>query len=312
MRPPERRRGGRRRSATTLLARARASRRAQGDDREVRTVPGMSRTATAAVDGARLVLQRLVLRPLVRSVVSVEVEGADRLRGLETPYVVVANHSSHLDAPLVLGALPARVSHRLAVAAAADYFFDARWRATLTGLVFNAFPVDRDGTRGNRGLAAQLLDEGTPLLLFPEGTRSRSGTMAPFKVGAAALAVTRGVPVVPVGLVGAYDAMPRGRSWPLPGRPPVKVVVGEPLHARDGESPRDLTQRVALAVQRLVLGQDEADGDGEGGPGVLAVVETDPPAAPPAVTPTEGATPGQDEPQDDEGRRRGGEGAAAS
>ncbi|MEJ5946221.1 lysophospholipid acyltransferase family protein [Pseudokineococcus basanitobsidens] len=245
----------------------------------------MSRTAAAAVGGARFVLQRLVLRPLVRSQVSVDVEGAEHVRDLPRPYVVVANHSSHLDAPLVLGALPLRVSQKLAVAAAADYFFDARWRATLTGLVFNAFPVDRDGTRGNRGLAAQLLDEGTPLLLFPEGTRSKDGTMAPFKVGAAALAVTRGVPVVPVGLVGAHDAMPRGRSWPLPGRPPVKVVVGEPLHPHEGETPRAFTQRIALAVERLVHGEAEADGEGEGGPGVVPVVETERPDRPAEAAP---------------------------
>jgi len=284
----------------------------------VRRLPAMSRTAAWAVDGARFVLQRLVLRPLVRGVVSVDVEGAERLRGLRPPFVVVANHSSHLDAPLVLGALPPRVSQHLAVAAAADYFFDARWRARLTGLVFNAFPVDRSGTRGNyRGLAAQLLDEGVPLLLFPEGTRSRDGSMAPFKVGAAALAVTRGVPVVPVGLVGAYDAMPRGRSWPLPGRPPVRVVIGEPLHPRDGENARALTQRVALAVERLVHGEEEADGEGEGGPGVMAVVETEV-AERPADRPAEDGRPRDEVPGDagappaDGDRDRNGPGAQAS
>ncbi|GAA2027942.1 hypothetical protein GCM10009756_19360 [Pseudokineococcus marinus] len=303
--------GGAARARMAVRHAERAGRAAQGSARaaaeaSVRRLPDMSRTAAWAVDGARFVLQRLVLRPLVRSVVSVEVEGAERVRDLPTPFVVVANHSSHLDAPLVLGALPPRVSQRLAVAAAADYFFDARWRARITGLVFNAFPVDRGGTRGShRGLAAQLLDEGVPLLLFPEGTRSRDGSMAPFKVGAAALAVTRGVPVVPVALVGAYAAMPRGRSWPLPGRPPVKVVVGEPLHPREGENARALTQRVALAVERLVLGQDEADGEGEGGPGVVAVVETE---GRRAADPAEASLPAEDDasttpgPGRDEGR----------
>ncbi|MEJ5912890.1 lysophospholipid acyltransferase family protein [Pseudokineococcus sp. 1T1Z-3] len=253
----------------------------------------MSRTSAWASGSARRLLQRLVLRPVVRSQVSVEVRGAEHVRDLPGPYVVVANHSSHLDAPLVLGALPPRVSQDLAVAAAADYFFDARWRAALTGLVFNAFPVDRGGTRGNRGLAAQLLDEGTSLLLFPEGTRSKDGTMAPFKVGAAALAVTRGVPVVPIGLVGAYDAMPRGRSWPVPGRPRVRVVVGEPLMPGPEENARAFTQRIALAVERLVRGEDEADGVGEGGPGVVPVVETEPVEHP---HPTEATAAGSREP----------------
>lgn len=297
-------------------ARARAAARREPVPRDaVRRLPAMSRTAAWAVDGARFVLQRLVLRPLVRSVVSVDIEGTERVRDLAPPFVVVANHSSHLDAPLVLGALPPRLSHHLAVAAAADYFFDARWRARLTGLVFNAFPVDRSGTRGSyRGLAAQLLDEGVPLLLFPEGTRSRDGSMAPFKVGAAALAVTRGVPVVPVGLVGAYDAMPRGRSWPLPGRPPVRVVIGDPLHPRDGENARALTQRVALAVERLVRGEDEADGEGEGGPGVVSVLETERPrdGRPADARPDDGGSEDGGAPPPDGDRDQSGPDAQAS
>ena len=130
---------------------------------------------------------------------------------------MVSNHSSHLDAPLLIGALPRQLARYVAAGAAADYFFDVWWRKGLTALFFNAFPVDRTGLRGKRGMATSLLDDGVPLLLFPEGTRSRTGEMGNFKPGAAALCISRDVPCLPVALVGASDAMPRGASWPRQG-----------------------------------------------------------------------------------------------
>ena len=69
--------------------------------------------------------------------------------------------------------------------------------------VLQRFPVDRTGLRGRKGMATSLLDDGIPLLLFPEGTRSRTGEMGAFKPGAAALCISRDVPCVPVGIVGA-------------------------------------------------------------------------------------------------------------
>lgn len=213
---------------------------------------GMSGSAPRSWKPARYVAQRLLLKPLVWTVTSVEVTGQEHLRELDGPFVVAANHSSHLDAPLVLCALPWRLGIRTAVGAAADYFFDARWRAVITGIVFNAFPVDRQGGRGRAGVAAELLDEGIPLLVFPEGTRSKDGRMHRFKPGAAALAVSRGVPIVPMGLRGAYEAMPRGRNWPVRGRPSVHVAFGAPLHPQPGESALALTTRLSEAVRVLL------------------------------------------------------------
>ncbi len=134
-----------------------------------------------------------------------------------------------------MGALPRRLSRYVAAGAAADYFFDVWWRKGLTSLFFNAFPVDRTGLRGRKGLATSLLDDGVPLLLFPEGTRSRTGEMGNFKPGAAALCISRDVPCLPVAIVGAAEAMPYGKNWPDRGRPPIWVTFGEPMRAEDGE-----------------------------------------------------------------------------
>ncbi|SDT43761.1 1-acyl-sn-glycerol-3-phosphate acyltransferase [Friedmanniella luteola] len=210
-----------------------------------------SRYTSPVHAGARFVAQRLILKPAIWRMTTVTVLGEENLAGVSGPYVVVSNHSSHLDAPLIITALPRKLSRYVAAGAAADYFFDVWWRKGLTSLFFNAFPVDRTGLRGRKGLATSLLDDGVPLLLFPEGTRSRTGEMGSFKPGAAALCISRDVPCLPVALVGASEAMPHGRNWPDRGRPPVYVTFGEPMRPEEGEKVAQFSERIAKAVRSL-------------------------------------------------------------
>jgi len=206
---------------------------------------------TEAAQKARRALQRGVLTPLTWSQTRPEIQGRDRLAGLKGPVVFVANHSSHLDTPLILGSLPRHLGERMAVGAAADYFFDARVRAVVTALIFNAFPVERHRSRRLRSLAPMLLARGWSLLLFPEGTRSEDGWMSPLRLGAAHLCVTQGVPMVPIGLRGTYAAMPRGRNWPVPGRARVVVRYGTPLRPEAGEGARAFNSRMADSIAQL-------------------------------------------------------------
>ena len=84
-----------------------------------------------------------------------------------------------------------------------------------------------------------LLADGWNVVVFPEGTRSPDGWMERFRMGAAYLAVEHGVPVIPVGIKGSFAAMPRGRGWPIPGRPAVARPVRRPAEGRRGrERPR--------------------------------------------------------------------------
>jgi 1-acyl-sn-glycerol-3-phosphate acyltransferase len=200
---------------------------------------------------ARFVAQRGLLKPLVWRLATVTVLGQERLRGLSAPFVVVSNHTSHLDAPLIFGALPRKLARYVAAGAAADYFFDVWWRKGLTALFFNAFPVDRTGLRGRQGLATSLLDDGVSLLLFPEGTRSRTGEMGSFKPGAAALCISRDVPCLPIAILGAAEAMPYGKNWPEHGRPPIYLVFGEPMRPEDGETASAFSERMAKEVTGL-------------------------------------------------------------
>ena len=222
---------------------------------ESRRNPEQTRFTSSGMASLRFVAQRGLLKPLVWRLTKVTVKGKERLATLDGPFIAVANHSSHLDAPLMFGSMPREKARYLAAGAAADYFFDVKWRKWLTALFFNAFPVDRAGSRTRPGVSKKLLDLGVPLLIFPEGGRSKDGTLGRFKAGAAALSMSAGVPCVPVALVGASAAMPRGRNWPLPGRMPVTVVFGSPMRGLEGESADDFAKRLHDAVRDLHLSE---------------------------------------------------------
>ena len=200
---------------------------------------------------ARFVVQRGLLKPLIWSLTRVTVIGREKLKDVAGGFVVVANHSSHLDAPLIVGSLPRRLARYLATGAAADYFFAVWWRRGLTALFFNAFPVKRMESKAKSISARSLLSRGIPILIFPEGTRSKDGELGTFKPGAAALASALDVPCIPMALIGAHVAHPRGANWPRRGRYPVGVVFGEPLRARVGETPGEFAERTKQEILRL-------------------------------------------------------------
>ncbi|HLS02163.1 MAG TPA: lysophospholipid acyltransferase family protein [Beutenbergiaceae bacterium] len=205
--------------------------------------------------------QRVILRGVVHSQVSIAVEGGDNVKDLAGPFILISNHSSHLDAPVLFSSLPYSLTKNLATAVAADYFYSQKWRSTLTSVFFNSYPVERDGRRGSggrrgkpkrAGLSVSLLRQDIPLLIFPEGTRSRTGEMAKFTPGVAALARALRVPVVPVAIIGAHEAMPVGRSWPKPGRPAVRLLIGQPVRVQPGEALNELNIRIENRVRAMV------------------------------------------------------------
>ncbi|ADB32105.1 phospholipid/glycerol acyltransferase [Kribbella flavida DSM 17836] len=206
---------------------------------------------TPAAIAVREVLQKGALNSVLRFEVNPQVSGLDSLLKVDGPALIVANHSSHLDTPLLLCTLPDGMRRKTAVAAAADYFFDTWWRATASAIVFNTFPIERRGGKLS-ATPGDLLADGWNVVVFPEGTRSPDGWMERFRMGAAYLAVEHGVPVIPVGIKGSFAAMPRGRGWPVPGRPTVAVRYGDPLWPAEGQSARDFAPRIAAAVSALL------------------------------------------------------------
>lgn len=211
---------------------------------------GWARTPAGRV--AREVVQRAGLSPLLNHEVNVDVVGAEILDQIEPPAIFVLNHSSHLDAATIVSCLPTQWRRKAAMGAAADYFFDVWYRSISTALVFNAFPIARRGGLRSARMARTLLSEGWSLILFPEGTRTADGWIGEFRTGAAWLAMEAGVPVIPVAIVGTYQAMPRGRGWPAPGRPPVRVRFGKPIRVEEGERPQAFSDRLRMGLGRVL------------------------------------------------------------
>lgn len=199
----------------------------------------------------RFVLQRVLFRGVLRSTIRPTVSLDPSVRALNGGYLLVANHTSHLDAPIIAQSLPRKQARFLATGVAHDYFFTVWYRRLFVRWLFNAFPVHRGGSHGSSNTPRALLRAEVPVLLFPEGGRQTDGAVGDFKVGAIRLAADAAVPIVPTAVIGGFEAMPKGSAWPRPGRPPVRVVFGEALTPESGESLASLTSRVQARVADL-------------------------------------------------------------
>jgi 1-acyl-sn-glycerol-3-phosphate acyltransferase len=186
------------------------------------------------------------------------VVGRDRFEQLRAPVVFVANHSSHLDTPTILRALPRKWRQRTAVAAAADYFYKKRAVASAVALIFNTVPIARRAGAGGGSTEQvdRLIDQRWNVLLFPEGTRSRDGKLGKMHSGAAVIAQQHGVPIVPIYVTGTHDAMPPGRNWPkrlkgrfLSRRHKVEVHFGAPITPAEGEHRHEVMERVRAFLE---------------------------------------------------------------
>ena len=191
-----------------------------------------------------------VTRPFIHALAAPDVDGLDRLEALPAPAIFAANHSSHVDTPLVLTTLPSRFRHRTAVAAGADYFFDRRWKGAVWAATTNAIPIERVRVSPqSTKLAVSLIDDGWSLIIFPEGGRTPDGWGQSHRAGAAYLAVRTRAPVVPVFLSGTRRILKKGGKTVRPAS--TTVTFGKPLWANDGESAHDFAARVEAAIAVL-------------------------------------------------------------
>jgi len=213
---------------------------AELDERWARTPP--ARLARAAILAG-------VFGPILAYYTRRDHGGHERLRGLRGPVVFAANHSSHIDTPILLRALPAPWRGRTVVAAAADYFYGRRSRAALVSLLFCTVPMRREGGgSGDLTHVDELLDAGWSVLMYPEGTRRRDGGPVRLRSGAAVLAARHGVPIVPIHLAGTRTAMPPGQVWPRrrvwQPRHPVRVTFGDPITLDDPARRHEAMERI--------------------------------------------------------------------
>ncbi|MFQ5740090.1 MAG: AMP-binding protein [Acidobacteriota bacterium] len=185
------------------------------------------------------ILSKILLR--------LKIEGRENLPK-EYPFIICPNHLSFLDGFVCNAALPLRTIRRLFFLGYSDYF--SRGLMSFLGSLIKVIPVDSDRyLRQALRLGAHGLSENLILCVFPEGERAIDGRLKPFRKGPSILATELGVPVVPVGIQGTYEAWPRGSSR-IRLRP-VTVRFGPPLRP-DGESPSAFNERLQVAVEALV------------------------------------------------------------
>jgi long-chain acyl-CoA synthetase len=178
-------------------------------------------------------------------------------------FLVIANHTSHLDMGLVKVVLGEQ-GEKLVALAARDYFFDTPLKRAYFENFTNLIPMDRHGSlRESLRLAGESLQQGYHLLIFPEGTRSQTGELLEFKPTLGYLALTGGVDVLPLYLEGTHDALPKGSIFPKQKKLEVRIgpaLAVESLRAATrgmsrSESYREVTRIAERAVRALKDGE---------------------------------------------------------
>jgi 1-acyl-sn-glycerol-3-phosphate acyltransferase len=177
------------------------------------------------------------------------IEGQENLLGLESPLLIIANHTSHFDTVIVLSVLPDHIYGRTAVVAAADRMYRERIKGAWHSLRYNAFPITRGGGREALAYSQWLLHNRWSLLIFPEGKRSRTGDLLPFHGGPAILATMQNVPVLPLYIEGASKILPPGTNRSQAA--PVVIRAGELLRFAEGTSIGEAKHAMEDAVRAL-------------------------------------------------------------
>lgn len=238
--------------------------------REARSIPAASRhhypdwAQSAVIRWIRMVIYYLLAWPATLIMAKPQVIGRDRLQHTEGPVLFISNHVTYIDAGLLMFAMPARYRDRLAIAMQGEMLtamrkppaqMNAFQRAIevlsywLVTALFDVFPLpQRSGFRDSFVFAGKSVDRGYSVLVFPEGQRTTTGEMSPFRSGIGILAKQLRIPVVPMRIDGLFPLKLAKRHFANPGD--IKVVVGNPMQFQD-EMPEEIAHALEDAVRNL-------------------------------------------------------------
>ena len=154
------------------------------------------------------------------------------------PYIIMPNHTSHLDTLTVITALGTK-AYRLWTLAARDYWFATPLQGWFARTCLNALPIEREGNftefLQDLRVANEAMAQHNGLLIFPEGTRSLDGNLQPFQPGVLSLLIYGpNVPIIPAYIEGTYHALPKGQNFPK--KHPVRIIFGEPITFTVGDN----------------------------------------------------------------------------
>ena len=179
-----------------------------------------------------------VVRPFLKLFCDIRCVGLEQVQDLSGPLLIVSNHTSHIDTPLIQTLLPSRIGHRVCPAAWKEYFdtegqpwsvkIGKRLAWEIATIFFNIFPFPQmTGYRRSMVYAGELVDRGWSVLLFPEGSRTETGELGEFREGIGLLARNLQIPLLPVAILGGEKVLLRGKS--IPKRSTVKIAFGKPF-----------------------------------------------------------------------------------
>ena len=226
---------------------------------------------------ARVVFLEAIAQPLVRLLAKPKVVAPPAIAG-EEPMLIICNHVTTYDGPLVLYALPGKMRRRVAAMMSGEMLEDFRHfrdpertpggqkRFMLLGpgaywlltALYNVFPLpNRRDFQRSFAHAGEALDRGYNVLVFPEGTRSAAGVLGRFRPGIGLLVKQSHAAVLPVAILGLGELKARGRGWIRSGR--IEVRVGEPLRFGPEESESTITARLHREVESLMAGCERSN-----------------------------------------------------
>ena len=165
---------------------------------------------------------------LYSNVLDTKIEGESNVP-VHTNFIVAPNHASHIDTGLVKKALGKEAAEQTVAVAAADYWFDTKYKRAYMNNFTTLVPIERTGSlRQSLRHVMQILNEGYNALIFPEGGRQESGQIAEFKPIIGYLAMNNKIGILPIYLWGTYEAFPKGMTIPA------KESIGAKIGAKIG------------------------------------------------------------------------------
>jgi len=212
----------------------------------------------------RRVLEEVLVFPFVKIYARPRTEGLEHLDGLDHPFLLVANHHSHMDTGILKAVLPWRLRGRIAPGMTTRHMrlvygeidgprstYLKQWvERGILELFFHVWPLpETAGFRHSLRYAGELADDGYSLLLFPQGRLQPEGEEGPFREGTGIFARDLRLPVVPAWVEGTGPILPPGARWPRFGR--TRARFGPPLRIDPGEDPAAIARRLEEAVMRL-------------------------------------------------------------
>ncbi len=217
------------------------------------------------VQALRVAFVEAIVRPLVWLLAKPRIELS--AAPLPTrPLLLIANHATWFDVGLVLYALPPHLRRHLAVATAGEMLEDWRharnqgsglanalafFQYWLVTALLNAFPLPRQaGFRRSFAHAGEALDRGFHVLVFPEGRRSRTGELQPFRAGIGLLAQASNAAVLPIALRGLREEIASPKAWFHAGR--LGIRIGRPLYPAPGAAPEEIASALHAELEQML------------------------------------------------------------